>query len=131
MSFSTTQLLNGEYLVEGTDSRGNEGVTVIDGTLWDNIKRHQQFHDAQTALDASFGEFYAPLEAAIDEVEATLTEEPDPLTTWTFNEGRVGVDAQDSEVVDLDFGAFVLRAIEEGHEHRLLWATPERLIITA
>ena len=129
-NFTTTALANENFLVEGTDVRGNYGECVVYGGDWLEIKKALDTDTAKAQLDAAFEEFFKPLVEAADAFAAAKAPVVDALSVVVLNEGTTGEPAREREVVHLSRDSQILRAIEEGTTDRLLWVDGE-LVITA
>lgn len=131
MSFQLTPLAGNAVLVEGTDVRGNTGSEVLDSTIWENAKRDAQYVSAIAGVDAAIAEVLAPIQAAADKAnELNKPISLDPLFYVVQREGVEHVEGSPSVTLKLDRDGVILRAIEEGHENRLLWVNGE-LVVTA
>jgi len=130
MTFTITELANDSVLVEGTDRRGVHGEQVLVAAEWFAHKRNVQIQDAKASLDQAFEAFYAPLTAAAEQLADKLSEiDVDPLLYVVEQEGSAGAAPTERIVRRLDNASVILRAIEEGHEDRLIWVNKE-LVLT-
>lgn len=130
MSFDTLELSNEQYLVSGTDIRGNWGEQVIDGSQWNEIKRASGTDEAKAAMEEAIEKFFEPLSKALDEYSEAKAPKVDDLAVVVLSEGSPGVDPSVRQVVHLWPDSQVLRAIDEGKTDRLIWVDG-RLVITA
>lgn len=130
MTFTITTLAGGQALVEGTDSRGTTNSIVVCTDQYDYIVNHDAVHKAQEEFDRAAEEFYAPLAAAADALQAAHTPEEDPLTYMVLHEGVSAVEGVKEDRMILDHDSQILRLIHNGLDHRLLWVKDE-LVITA
>lgn len=129
-NFTATALANEHFLVEGTDVRGNYGECIVYGGDWLEIKRALRTDTSKEQLNAAIEEFFKPLVEAADAFAAAKAPVVDPLAVVILNKGTDGQAARPREVVHLPGAAQILRAIEEGRTHRLLWVGGD-LVITA
>lgn len=130
-NFTTATLTNDRVMVKGTDRFGTEGTTVLDGSEWAQVKRHQAFHTAESAFDQSVEEFFAPLMAAADQLEQALSvPKPDPITYVVLDEGEEGTDGRERSVIKLSPDSVVLRIIESGETDRLVWVMDSLEVMT-
>jgi len=122
MGFTTTDLTGDRVLVTGVDIRGVTGEVVVDATQWRQIKRHQTKKEAAREVETAIETLLAPIQAAIDSAKSKL-ELPkiDPLLYYVEQEGSEGVRPTPERTIKLTHDSVILRAIEEGHENRLVW----------
>lgn len=131
MTFTTVNLTNEQVLVKGTDRLGTEGQTVLDASVWNEVKRHKAFHSATETFDTTVEEFFAPLMKAQEELEEAFRRPaPDPITYVVLNEGVEATPGTPREVIKLDDDGIVLRLIEAGETDRLVWVM-DRLAVVA
>ena len=129
--FTTVQLTGERVLVKGEDRFGTTGETVLDGSTWAEVKRHQAFHSAQDSFEAAVEEFFAPLQEAGDKLNAALsTPKVDPDTYVVLVEGEEGTPGRQQEVIKLDQDSVVLRLIERGDFDRLVWVMDRLEVMT-
>lgn len=129
--FTTANLTGERVLVKGTDRFGTEGTTVLDGSVWAQVKRHQAFHSAEETFDSAVEDFFAPLLEAAGQLEDALAvPAPDPITYVVLNEGVEGTDGREREVIKLDPDSVVLRLIEAGDTDRLVWVMDRLEVMT-
>lgn len=121
MTFTTTELANEEYLVEGRDSRGNGGQMIVHGAQWNRINRNDEISRLHEEFDDKVAEFFAPLTAAVDELNEASRVTVDPLLYIVEQEGREGTPAQRRVLTELEPGTVILRAIATGNSDRLIW----------
>lgn len=122
-SFTKLNLTGGRVLVKGTDSQGTTGETVLWANEWNQVNAHLKVDVAQADFDEAVSAFFAPLTEAAEALQAQYEKDnaPDPLSYVTLNEGVEGIAGHAPEVVTLSRDSMVLRALEEGHEDRLVW----------
>lgn len=129
-SFTATALAGDRFLVEGTDFRGTTGQTVVDGRQWVELNRRNDQDRALSEFDSAVEEFFAPLTEAIDQLKSVHKVDTDPLLYVVEQEAQAGREEREERLIHLDHGAVILRAIETGHEDRLIWVG-ENLELTA
>jgi hypothetical protein len=117
MTFTTTPLVNGGYLVEGTDTKGVFGTTILDSNSWDALVHLRTHKLAQEDFDQVVGEFFAPLVEAADKAKSQLKGAAQDWGTVTLGEQVTGHEA---EVVQLDS--------DEGHDRLLRWVGDDKLV---
>ena len=130
MSFTTTELTQNRVLVEGTDRLGFNGRTVLDSSQWQELKADRGHSDAHAEFDAAVNDFYAPLLAAVEKIEASHLANRDDLFEVVVQEGEDGKAAVEEIRVALTKDSAILRLLEQGDEARLIWVG-DSLEITA
>lgn len=128
--FTITPLADGRYLVEGTDRRDVSGVTTVDGTQWDDIKRRKDVQGAHADFDKAFEAFYAPLVEAAEKLGKAHVVEVDPLSYVVESEAVEATRGQAEQLTKLSRDSIILRAIETGQDDRLVWVNDD-LVVTA
>lgn len=98
---------------------------------WDDIKKRLGKDSAQAEFDASIKEFFAPLTKAAGKLKAAKANKIDPLAAVVVTEEVKATAGVAEELIELNRCSMLLRAIEEGHEDRLLWIDEKDLAITA
>ena len=132
MTFSITKLVSSRALVQGTDQFGTSGSTVVNTTQWDEVKAHDEFHTSVEAYDAAVEEFFAPLLAATDAVEAKLNRPvDDPISHVVLHEGSEAVEGEAPTIIKLGRDAIILRLIEEDQTDRLIWVDGDLEVLAA
>lgn len=122
MGFSTTELTGDRVLVTGVDVRGMIGEVVVDASQWRQIKRRQTKKEVVAEVEAAIDNLLAPVQAAIDSAKSKLElPKVDPLLYYVEQEGSEGVQSKPELTIKLTHDSVILRAIEEGHEDRLVW----------
>lgn len=125
MTFTTTPLINGGYLVEGQDSKGNEGTTILLSDRWDMVQHLRAHGTAQEVFDQAVQEFFQPLTEAAEAASAVLR---GPTQDW----GRVtlgeAVQGHEEEVIQLDTDGILLRLLAEGRHDLLRWVGGDTLV---
>lgn len=130
MTFSITKLVGDRAIVKGTDKFGTEGSTVVTTTQWDEVQAHSQFHTSVEAYDAAVEEFFAPLIAATEAVEAKMARPAaDPISHVVLHEGTEAVQGEEATIIKLGRDAIILRIVEEGKTDRLVWVDDELEIL--
>lgn len=130
-TFTQTALTGNEILIEGVDRRGHAGEQVVFSTQWEDIKRHASYHTALTLVDDAIAALVAPIQAAVDEVNAVMAvPELDPLLYYVEHDEVEGVESTPAIISKLSTDSIILRALEEGLEDRLIWVQG-KLVLTA
>lgn len=124
MTFTVKQLVNHRALVSGTDAAGVTGQQVLDTTQWDSIKAEVAKTKAIEEFDAEVLDFFAPLVAASDKLEATL-EAPDEGVYVVIEEPVEGVEAKPGRRARLNSHSVILQLIAEDDTDRLVWVNGE------
>lgn len=120
-----TKLADGRTLVEGTDSRGNEGSTILQSSAWDAVLRARKQIAATEEFDAAVEAFFAPL----TEVADRLTE--NPVDDYSIVEIGETVEGSLSRVIELDTDGILLRVLEETDGSGLRWVHGTELVVVA
>lgn len=122
MTFQITPLVSGGYLVEGTDSKGVDGSTILRSDKWDAVK-YFRTHDLATAeFNQMVSEFFAPLTEAADKAKALIAGPTKDWGTVILNEG---VEGQPTKSVELDEHGILLRLLDEEQVDQLRWVNGE------
>ncbi len=131
-SFSTTTLVGGGTLVQGTDINGVSGTTVVDSSQWEEIKADQSFSSATEDFDKAVDKFFAPILKAAEKLERSVAvnTEPDPISYVVLREPVEGVAPEVGDLRKLTTDSMVLRLIEAGDTDRLIWVN-EQLQVAA
>ena len=125
MTFTTTPLINGGYLVEGQDSKGNEGTTILLSDRWDMVVHLRTHEVAQAQFDTVVKEFFAPLTDAADAAKALLA---GPTQDWGKVTLGEAVEGHEAEVIQLDTDGILLRLLAEGKHDLLRWVGNDTLV---
>jgi len=128
MGFKVSPLVSGGYLVEGEDTNGTKGSTLLVSPAWDAyqaILRHKQ---AEEVFSAEVGEFFKPLLDAADRAKAVA--HPD-TRDWSRVVVTEGTEGKDSEVVELDSEGVLLRILTETDGSMLRWIGTDTLVALA
>jgi hypothetical protein len=129
--FTTTRLVDGRVLVAGQDINGVSGQTVVDATEWDEVNADQAYSKAVEDFDSAVEEFFAPLLAAVDNLNSTIEVPRDPASYVVVQEAVEGVPAQERVLHHLSSDSIVLRLIEQGDHDRLVWVGGELVVTVA
>ena len=120
-NFTTINLAGDRVLVRGVDTYGTNGETVLDGSEWAEVQRHEAKKEAAEAFDAAVDEFYAPLVEAAEALNEGLQPTEDPNAYVVFHEGVEGVEEKPAIRVKLSKDAQILRLLASDHTDRLIW----------
>lgn len=131
MTLSTTKLAGSQYLVEGTDCRGNSGSAVLDGSEWDRMVQAEQVGKAHEEFDAKVEEFFKPLTDAADALVDAHVVKYDPLLYVVEQTAVEGTPGREQVLRELAADTVVLRAINTGHADRLIWVKDQLVVIAA
>ena len=118
-SFDMLNLSGERVLVKGTDQFGTTGQTVLDATEWNNVKAQLNHRDAHAEFDEAVEEFFAPLLAAADKLNAPATTDTDSYVVLV--EGTEAQAGNDEVRIKLSKDSIVLRLLERGDTDRLIW----------
>lgn len=133
MTFITTALVGHQYLVEGEDSAGRTGSTILDGAQFDEILASQELEAAHEDFDRSVERFFEPLTSAADRLTDRHTSDEDPLSYYVVSQGQKAVEGKPEQRLELHHDTMVLRALRvEGPAaaERVRWVGTDRLVIT-
>ena len=124
--FKTTNLSGNRVLVAGTDKLGFSGRTVLDSTEWAELKATRAFQAAEDAFNLANEEFYAPITAAAEALEAAADAAKNAeLEDIFYEELQTGEAAKaESPTVRqlLSKDSVILKLIETGAaDDRLIW----------
>lgn len=119
--FTTARLAGQRVLVRGTDDSGGKGETVLSSAQWDSIKAASQVDEATVEFDAAVEAFFKPLTDAVEKVQRKAERKKDPSSYVVIGDEVEHVEGQRAHVEELNHDSQVLRLIEEGNSHRLIW----------
>ena len=127
--FNITKLAGHKLLVTGDANQ----AAVLDTTEWDGVATLVAEHDAQHTYDTKVEEFFAPLQAAADELEKiTLgTALQDPAFVVTLHAEVEGVESKDAVQMHLSTEATIVRLLLAGDFSRLIWVGDKEIAILA
>jgi hypothetical protein len=118
MAFEVTPLVSGGYLVEGNDSKGTSGSTVLKSSKWDMVK-YLRTHDLATAeFNQMVSEFFAPLTEAAAQAKARIA---GPTKDWGTVIIGERVEGKEPRTVELDEHGVLLRLLDEEQTDQLRW----------
>lgn len=125
MTFTITPLLDGGTLVEGTDSKGKDGTTILRSKRWAAVQHYLAHQQASEVFDEAVKEFFKPLTDAADQAKAAITK---PESKWGTYEITSGVEGERAESIELDSDGIILRIIAEGQSDLLRWVGDNQLV---
>jgi hypothetical protein len=126
--FTTTKLLGGGYLVEGMDSTGKEGRTILVSDKWDAVQDIRRHMAASEAFDEVVTEFFKPLTDAAAQAEAIAHPAEDDWSVITLSDGT---EFEPKETVRLDMDGTILRLLAETDGSNLRWIGEDTLVAIA
>lgn len=130
MTFSTKQLVGSRTLVTGNDNFGNSGSVVLDSSQWESVKAHDEAHQAEDLFNSSVEEFFAPLTAAAEILEAAAQgKAEDPISYIVLHEAVEGVAPRPSDTLRLTKASQILRLLELNGGDRLVWVNDDLEIL--
>lgn len=130
--FTLTELVDGSTLIEGTDVRGTTGSQIVFASAWAELKRKGEVDQAVAGVDAAIAKLVAPITEALDQLNTVRTTPAlDPLAYVELEPEVEHVRGQQRQLVKLDSGSILVRAIEEGAVDRLIWVRDELTLIKA
>jgi hypothetical protein len=127
-NFTTTPLMSGGVLVEGTDVTGKTGTTILLSDRWEMVQSVKRHEAAQAVFDTAVTEHF---KALVDAAEVAAMVAHPQRTDWanvTISEGSEGSPA---EVVALDPDGVILRLLEETDGSLLRWVGDDVLVAIA
>ena len=127
--FQTTKLAGHRVLV--TDGVAGGNSAILDSTQWDHYNLDKKGAEAEAMYDAAVKEFYAPLIAATEAVEATFAPKIDSAFYIVEAEATEGVMAVPAQLVELTYESAILRMIDSGDTGRLIWVNGSIEILEA
>jgi hypothetical protein len=126
MTFHVTALVSGGYLVEGQDSKGVEGTTVLHSQSWDYVQHLRTHEVAEAEFDQMVDEFFKPLTDAAAAFSAKLA---GPTNEWgTVTIGQT-VEGKQARTLDLDEAGIVLRILDETDGSSLRWVSGDLVAV--
>jgi hypothetical protein len=128
MTFKQTPLQNGGVLVEGTDSVGNSGTTILVSDQW-SAYQHMLKHEAASAeFNELAAEFFRPISDAADKARALLY----PTTRdWSTVVVSKGTEFEPEVKAHFDLDGTILNILHEGREDLLRWVGNDTLVAVA
>lgn len=118
MTFTVTALVSGGYLVEGQDSKGVDGTTVLHSQSWDYVQHLRTHEVAEAEFNATVEEFFQPLTDAADALKAKLA---GPTNEWGSVTIGETVEGKQARTLDLDEAGIILRILDETDGSSLRW----------
>ena len=126
MTFTVTPLVSGGYLVEGQDSKGVDGTTVLHSQSWDYVQHVRTHEVAQAEFDAMVDQFFKPLTDAAEAFNAKLGGPTNEWGTVTIGETVEGTTAR---TLELDEAGIVLRILDETDGSSLRWVNGDLVAV--
>jgi hypothetical protein len=126
MTFTVTPLVSGGYLVEGQDSKGVEGTTVLHSQSWDYVQHLRTHEVAEAEFDQMVDEFFKPLTDAAAAFNAKLAGPTNEWGTVTIGET---VEGKTARSLDLDEAGIVLRILDETDGSSLRWVSGDLVAV--
>lgn len=118
MTFNVTALVSGGYLVEGQDSKGAEGTTVLRSEAWDYVLHLRSHEVADADFSATVEAFFAPI---VDAAEAHRKMVAGPTNEWGTVTIGEDVEGKVARVLELDEEGVILRILAETDGSTLRW----------
>lgn len=118
MTFTVTPLVSGGYLVEGQDSKGVDGTTVLRSEAWDFAQHLRSHTVADADFNAEVEAFFKPLTDAAAAHKARIAGPTNEWATVTVGEN---VESKSARVVELDEEGVILRILDETDGSSLRW----------
>ena len=133
MTFTVTRLANQQAIVQGTDHLGNSGRLLLSTFYYDDWKASHANDTAKEEFDSAVEDFFAPLTAAAEKLEAARNKPApiDPMFTVVSGEKVEGVEEVVQTVERLDLSTAIMRAIIDLQDtSRLVWVNDTTLAFT-
>ena len=133
MTFTVTRLANQQAIVQGADDFNNTGKLVLSTHSYDAWKARHATDTAKEEFDSAVEDFFAPLMAAAEKLEATRNKPApiDPMFTVVTGEKVEGTDTVHQTIENLDVNTAILRAILDLQDtSRLIWIDDKTLGFT-
>lgn len=133
MTFTVTRLANSQAIVQGTDHLGNSGRLLLSTFYYDDWKTSHATDTAKEEFDSAVEDFFAPLMAAAEKLDAARNKpDPiDPMFTVVTGEKVEGTDAVHQTIEILDLNTAILRAVLDLQDtSRLIWIDDKTLGFT-
>lgn len=127
MTFTVTPLMNEEFLVEGTDSRGTDNSMVLHSPAWAAVVYARGLVEATGVFNTAVREMFKTVTDAADKAKANLASlKGEDYNTVTMTEGA---DAVLGETIALDPDGVLLNILDQGKSDILRWVG-DRLVAT-
>lgn len=119
MTLTVTPLMNEEFLVEGTDSKGTDNSIVLHSPAWAAYQYATTHIVATGEFNDAVLEMFKPLTDAADAARARLS----ALKGEDFASVQVteGLDAVQGETISLDPDGILLNILHQGKGDILRW----------
>ena len=125
MSFIVVPLRGDKFLIEGSDSTGTQGSTVVHSPAWAAVLRVRKHIAVTGEFDAKVRDFFEPLLTAAKAIEQEDQADFE-MTHVVIDEP---VEGQDGQVVHLDAAGVVLKLIEDGKLDRIRWVHDQLFVL--
>jgi len=126
MTFTVTPLVSGGYLVEGQDSKGVDGTTVLHSKSWDYVQHLRTHEVAEAEFNDTVEAFFKPL---TDAAEAFNAKHGGPTNEWgTVTIGET-VEGTTARTLELDEAGIILRILDETDGSSLRWVNGDLVAV--
>ena len=126
MTFTVTPLVSGGYLVEGQDSKGVDGTTVLHSKSWDYVQHLRTHEVAEAEFNDTVEAFFKPLTDAAEAFNAKLGGPTNEWGTVTIGETVEGTTAR---TLELDEAGIILRILDETDGSSLRWVNGDLVAV--
>ena len=123
--FTSTPLMGGGVLVEGTDDTGKSGRTLLHSDRWAMAQHLRKHKDAEDIFGAAVKQTFGPLIKAAEDAKALLAEPTSEWDTIVLTEQSDGVE---EEKVSLDADGIILNILSAGRFDLLRWVGDDILV---
>jgi hypothetical protein len=123
---TTTKLMGGGTLIEGTDITGQQGRTVLVSSRWEAVQSIRAHIAAGEAFDEAVKAFFAPITDAAEAAAKIAHPSASQYDTFVVSEG---VEGEEREVIQLDAAGIILRLLDEDRQDLLRWVGDDLVAI--
>jgi hypothetical protein len=114
-----------KFLIEGTDSAGTHGSTVVHSPAWAAVLRVRKHIAATSEFDLKVQEFFEPLLTAAKVIEQEDLDDF-AMTHVVIDEP---IEGQEGQVVHLDAAGVILKLIEDNKLDKVRWVHDELFVL--
>jgi hypothetical protein len=127
MTLVTRPTADGGTLVEGTDARGTDGITVLYSEKWNAVVAMREHKIDESEFKDVVDQIFGPLMEKADEIRNRRNKNVD-LTRVVITEGTEGVE---EVAVDLagDSQGTALKLLDEGKADLLRWVNGQLVAV--
>lgn len=123
--FTTTALMGGGTLVEGTDETGKTGRTLLQSDKFDMYLHVIKHKEAEAIFSGAVETVLAPIMAAAEEVEALMASPSQDFSRVVISDGT---EFEPAEFADFDTDGTILNILRLGRFDLLRWIGDDLLV---